>query len=384
MGSGDSGAMVNELLIQLQSFDQPRLRTRMRAKFLGWVNGYLPTDRQVTRDRSPSTTTSSLIAATNRGDSLDPRSCVPAGSTGASTSTCRPKPERSDLIDFFLDRKKHHEQLDDPTVRERIAHETFGYTPVMIEHLFDEALLVALRDGPPRDELRRRDGGEVHRGDRAEAAVVVHRHRPRGRRDARGRATRRSPTSSGQNRRLEVLSIIKRRGSLGLLAHSDEEERFTRTRSEIESGIAIALGGLVAEEHVPRRIRHGPGGRPRARDAPWPRSMVGSFGMAGSLISLRRRHPRADRRREPRRARCSPTRRASSGWRTSSTAQQERVQRRPGREPRRPRRAPRRPPRPGRARARRDPRGHREGAREPTPRPPASRYRRAAVVDSLA
>ena len=33
----------------------------------------------------------------------------------------------------------------------------------------------------------------------------------------------------GQNRRLEVLSIIKRRGSLGLLAHGDSEERFTRT-----------------------------------------------------------------------------------------------------------------------------------------------------------
>ena len=31
--------------------------------------------------------------------------------------------------------------------RERIAHETFGYTPVMIEHLFDEALLVSLREG---------------------------------------------------------------------------------------------------------------------------------------------------------------------------------------------------------------------------------------------
>ena len=52
----------------------------------------------------------------------------------------------------------------------------------------------------------------------------------------------------GKGRRLEVLSIIKRRMALGLLAHGDEEERFTRTRTEIESGVAIALGGLVAEE----------------------------------------------------------------------------------------------------------------------------------------
>ena len=72
----------------------------------------------------------------------------------------------------------------------------------------------------------------------------------------------------GQNRRLEVLSIIKRRGSLGLLAHGDEEERFTRTRSEIEAGIAIALGGLVAEELCLGDTGTGPGGRPRARDQP--------------------------------------------------------------------------------------------------------------------
>ena len=32
----------------------------------------------------------------------------------------------------------------------------------------------------------------------------------------------------GKNRRLEVLSIIKRRGSLGMLAHGDTEERFTQ------------------------------------------------------------------------------------------------------------------------------------------------------------
>ena len=89
----------------------------------------------------------------------------------------------------------------------------------------------------------------------------------------------------GQNRRLEVLSIIKRRGSLGLLAHGDEEERFTRTRTEIESGIAIALGGLAAEELVIGESGTGP-----ASDlmmaTQLAAQMVGSFGMAGSLISF--------------------------------------------------------------------------------------------------
>src|SRR4029450_12982476 len=44
-------------------------------------------------------------------------------------------------------RKAHHSQMDSDSARERLAHDTFGYTPVMIEHLFDESLLVALREG---------------------------------------------------------------------------------------------------------------------------------------------------------------------------------------------------------------------------------------------
>ena len=34
----------------------------------------------------------------------------------------------------------------------------------------------------------------------------------------------------GQSRQLDVLSIVKRRDSLGLLQHSDTEERFTQTQ----------------------------------------------------------------------------------------------------------------------------------------------------------
>jgi ATP-dependent Zn protease len=81
-----------------------------------------------------------------------------------------------------------------------------------------------------------------------------------------------------------VLSIIKRRQSLGLLAHGDEEERFTRSRSEIETQIGIALGGLVAEETFLGESGTGPasdlGGATTLAA-----QMVGSFGMAGSLIS---------------------------------------------------------------------------------------------------
>jgi ATP-dependent Zn protease len=88
----------------------------------------------------------------------------------------------------------------------------------------------------------------------------------------------------GKGRRLEVLSIIKRRGALGMLAHSDEEERFTRSKSELESSIAIALGGLVAEEAFLGESGTGPA-NDLAHATELAAKMVGAFGMAGSLIS---------------------------------------------------------------------------------------------------
>ena len=193
------------------------------------------------------------------------------------------KQERRDLIDFFLARKSHHEQLDEEANRERIAHETFGYTPVMIEHLFDEALLVSLRDGRKAmnfaDVMEAKFTEEIGTKqptvytDTDRDAVATH---------EAGHAT--VAYLLGKGRRLEVLSIIKRRGSLGLLAHSDEEERLTRTKSEIEAGIAIALGGLVAEELCYGESGTGPGAD-LAHATSLAAQMVGSFGMAGSLIS---------------------------------------------------------------------------------------------------
>jgi len=283
MGSGDAGSMVNELLIQLQSFDQPPLRKRLRARLIGWFNSYLPSDRQLTPIKSEYHNIL-LIAATNRGDALDPALVRPGRFDRRLYFDVPTKQGRLDLIDYFLDRKRHHQQLDDRSMRERIAYETFGYTPVMIEHLFDEGLLVALREG--RREVNFDDVIEakfneeiglkqpVVYTDQDREAVATH---------EAGHAT--VAYFVGQNRRLEVLSIIKRRASLGMLAHGDSEERFTRTRTEIEAGIAIALGGLVAEEICIGDTGTGPAAD-LAHATSLAASMVGSFGMAGSLISF--------------------------------------------------------------------------------------------------
>ena len=282
MGPGGSG-MVNELLIQMQSFDQPPFGARFKARMIEWVNGFRKPEKRIAATK-PTYSNILLIAATNRADNLDPALLRPGRFDRRLYFDLPSKSGRRELIDFFLDRKTHHQQLDDDHAREDLAHETFGYTPVMIEHLLDEALLMALRGG--RTSMNVQD---IHEAKLTEelgfkqpvtytetdrVSVATH---------EAGHAT--VAYFLGKGRRLEVLSIIKRRLSLGLLAHGDEEERFTRTRTEIESGVAIALGGLVAEE-----VFFGESGTGPASDLQHATTlaaqMVGSFGMAGSLVSF--------------------------------------------------------------------------------------------------
>lgn len=282
IGPGGSG-MVNELLIQMQSFDQPPFRQRMKGAVIGWINGFLRPQHRLSTGK-PRYNNILLIAATNRADNLDPALLRPGRFDRRLYFDLPTKQGRRDLIDFFLDRKAHHPQLEEGSVRERMAHDTFGYTPVMIEHLFDESLLVALRGG--RREMNVDDVYDAKLTEEIgikQAVTYTDGER-------RAVATHEAGHAAvayfvGTGRRLEVLSIIKRRQSLGLLAHGDEEERFTRTRSEIESHIAIALGGLVSEELFLGESGTGPASDLAGATA-LAAQMVGSFGMAGSLISF--------------------------------------------------------------------------------------------------
>jgi cell division protease FtsH len=255
----------------------------VKARMKEWVNAYLPADKRMPTAK-PTYNNILLIAATNRADNLDPALLRPGRFDRRLFFDLPTKSERRELIDFFLDRKTHHQLLDDDHTRDRLAHDTFGYTPVMIEHLFDEALLVALREGRTAmssldiheakltEELGFKQPVNYAESDRV--SVATH---------EAGHAT--VAYLVGKGRRLEVLSIIKRRQALGLLAHGDEQERFTRTRTEIEANVAIALGGLVAEE-----VFFGESGTGPASDLQQATTlaaqMVGSFGMAGSLLSF--------------------------------------------------------------------------------------------------
>jgi ATP-dependent Zn protease len=88
----------------------------------------------------------------------------------------------------------------------------------------------------------------------------------------------------GRGRTLDVLSIVKRKEALGLLAHSDSEERFTRTKSEMQALIQIAMGGMAAEELFFGESSSGVAGD-LASATTTACQMVGALGMGSSLIA---------------------------------------------------------------------------------------------------
>ncbi|WP_157041932.1 AAA family ATPase [Nitriliruptor alkaliphilus] len=282
MVSEGTGGIVNELLIQMQSFDTPPLRERMRNAVTDWLNGYLPAERQL--QRAPAAYHNLLlIAATNRADRLDPALLRPGRFDRQLTFEVPAKAARRELIDHLLERKAHDPDLDREEQREVIAGQTFGYTPVMIEHLLDESLLHALRDG--RDAL---SFGDVQSARLTEEVGLKNpvEYTPDERRVvATHEAGHATVAFLTQRRRLEVLSIVKRSGSLGLLAHGDLEEVYTRSSSELHALIDIAMGGMVAEEQYFGESSTGPSGDLMSATQV-ACQLVGAAGLGGSLVSL--------------------------------------------------------------------------------------------------
>jgi ATP-dependent Zn protease len=279
---GASG-VVNELLVQMQSFDEPSGWQKLVSKVVDGANLLLPMSHQL-KKRTPPRPNVLVIAATNRADSLDPALLRPGRFDRALTFERPDMRGRRALLDFYLGRKSHEAELDDDDHRNALASITHGYTPVMIEHLLDEGLINAVRRGAPamswRDVEQARLVEEIGMGQ--PVGYTVHEKRLIATHEA-GHAT--AAYLVAPSRRLEVLSIIKRREALGMLAHGDAEEVYTRSRKEMLALIQIAMAGQVAEELFFDDISTGPGG-----DLLYATNvaaqMVGAAGMAGTLVSF--------------------------------------------------------------------------------------------------
>jgi ATP-dependent Zn protease len=281
------GGVVNELLVQMQSFDEPIRSMRFVNALRRTANKLLPPHLHFKMSKPPFANVL-LIGATNRADSLDPALLRPGRFDRILHFGLPSRHERRDLIDFFLEAKAHDSTMDE-VARDDLAATTIGYSPASLERLFDEALLFAIRDRRSAlrvDDLRRarmdieiglaepteyttaeRESIAVHESGHAVVAHLV-----------------------GKGRKMELLSIVKRKDALGLLAHTETEERYTRRRSESLALIQIALGGMVAEELFFGESGTGPAGDLAAATG-IAVEMVGSLGLGGSLVSFRTIEP---------------------------------------------------------------------------------------------
>ena len=284
-GSGTEGVsgVVNELLVQLQSFDQPTRGQRFASAWIDLVNRYLPDAAKL---KKPAVVPANVlvVGATNRKDDLDPALIRPGRFDRSIYFGLPGRRARADIVAYYLGKKAHGPDLDEHGAVDVVAGMTFGYSPAALERLMDEALVIALTHG--RSAMTMSDVAEakmlVELGVTDET-IYAPDERDRVATHEAGHAT--VAYFVGQTRQLDVLSIVKRRDSLGLLQHSDTEERFTKSSEEMHALLQIAMGGMVAEEHWFDEVSTGPASDLAAATSIGAQ-MIGACGMGNSLISV--------------------------------------------------------------------------------------------------
>ena len=243
MGKGGvpegAAGVVNELLVQMSSFDLPTGWDKRKSKMIDRINSFLPPARALRRPK-PKPANVLVFAATNRADGLDPALMRPGRFDRTIHFDLPPRVDRIAIAAYYLAKKSH-----DPSVTAvAVADRTAGYTPVRIEKLLDEALIIALRKG------RRVLDGE----DLVEAQMITEiglaqdvGYQSEERRRIAVHEAGHAVTAVLVGREVRVASILRRSSSLGLVAHDDGEERQLQTPSELHDLIVVAMAGRAAE-----------------------------------------------------------------------------------------------------------------------------------------
>jgi cell division protease FtsH len=285
MGAGngrEGGAgVVNELLVQMQSFDLPTGWQKVKAGFTDRINRLLPGHRGM--KRAPLKTANVLvIAATNRASELDPALMRPGRFDRTIHFDLPPRADRLEIAEYYLGRKAHDHTLGAAYV----ADLTAGYTPVRIEKLLDEALVVALRDG--RTQMNYHDVLAAQLVTEIGVSHDVGYHPDERRRVAIHEAGH-ALLAALNGRDVKIASILRRSGSLGLVAHGEVEEKYLRTPQEATDLMAVALAGRAAEIQEFGEASSGIASD-LAAATNMAAQLVGMLGAGGSLLSLEAAH----------------------------------------------------------------------------------------------
>ena len=231
--------VVNELLVQMQSFDLPTGGQRITSWFVDRCNALLPPHLALPRPQ-PTSANILVIAATNRAADLDPALLRPGRFDRVIHFDLPPRADRMAIAAHYLARKAHQPDV----TAEAVADLTAGYTPVRIERLLDEGLIVALRRG--RTSMTMGDLVEAQLTVEIGLSHPVGYHRDERRRVAVHEAGH-ALLAALTGRDIKIASILRRSGALGLVAHGDSDERHLRTPTELTDLIVVALAGRAAE-----------------------------------------------------------------------------------------------------------------------------------------
>ena len=276
MREGITG-VVNELLVQMQSFDVPAGPARLVNALVDRINRWLPAHRQLRRPQPPRANVL-VVGATNRAADLDPALLRPGRFDRIVHFDLPARPDREAIAGYYLDRKAHAAAVTPAFVAEM----TGGYTPVHIERLLDESLICALRAG--RREMTTVDVLDAKLVTELGLAQKVG-YEPLERRRIAIHEAGHALVAELVGRKVEVASILRRSESLGLVAHGDGFERHLRTPSDARRLIHVAFAGMAAEQ-----LEFGEASSGIAADLASATTiaaqLVGALGAGGSRVSL--------------------------------------------------------------------------------------------------
>jgi cell division protease FtsH len=268
MAGGGGMGVVNELLVGLDGFVQPTGLGRHLRRILRLGKPRIPHYNIL------------VIGATNRAQTLDAALLRP-GRFDRKIHVGLPDAEgREDIAQYYL-AKVRHEPID----LKKFGRMSKGYSPAMIKNVVNEALIFALQDG--RDALRWDDLWQaklVEEIGLKQPTKYTEREKEMVATHEAGHAVASYSLERGELQ-IQVITIQKREGALGLVHGQEIEEMFTRSQRQILARIQVGLAGLVAEDIWYGQTTTGPSSDLETATK-LAAAYVGLFGMGKSLISV--------------------------------------------------------------------------------------------------
>jgi ATP-dependent Zn protease len=256
MMGGMGQLALNQLLVVMDGIDNPPF---MRRFLTNRINSLLDATyifprrigRVSLRLRPPRPLGAQIyfIGATNVPiERLDPALIRP-GRMGRHVWFRTPtKDDRVDVFDLYLGKVAHDPELDTPEARDEVGRMTNGYSPAMIDQVCSMALTHAQHDG--RVFFSRKDLVEAMTTIESGTAISIEPVPDELRATAIHEAGH-ALASHVYQKRIEPtrLSVRMRGGSLGHFYGIQQEERFSRWRSDDMAALTMILGAMAAE-HV--------------------------------------------------------------------------------------------------------------------------------------